>query len=73
MDSSLRNVLNDMAEHMPILKNNQNMYHFRFGFTHKIDIAFPKMGVLFWLLKYVLIVIKAYSQRLNQEVIWNVM
>jgi len=38
MESSRRDLLNGMAEHGPILKNNQNTYHPRFGFT-------PKTGV----------------------------
>ena len=35
MESSRRDLLNDMAEHRPISKNNQNMNHLRFGFTPK--------------------------------------
>jgi len=35
MESSRRDLLNDMAEHRPILKDNQNMYDPRFGFTPK--------------------------------------
>jgi len=38
MESSRRDLSNDMAEHKPILKNNQNTHHPRFGFT-------PKTGV----------------------------
>jgi len=40
--------LNDMAEHRPILKNNQNTIHPRFGFTPKTGIAFPKTGFYFY-------------------------
>ena len=36
------------AEHRPILKNNQNTYHLRFGFTPLTDIAFPKTGFWFY-------------------------
>jgi len=49
MESSRRDLLNDTAEHMPILKNNQNTDHRRFGFTPKTGIASPKTGVLFLL------------------------
>jgi len=43
MESSRRDLLNDMAEHRPTLKNNQNTYHPpRFGFTSKTGIAFPE-------------------------------
>ena len=47
MESSRRDLLNDMAEHRPILKNNQNTYHPRFAFTPKTGIAFPKRGFVF--------------------------
>jgi len=36
-----------MAEHRPILKNDQNMYQPRFGYTPKTGIAFPKTGFCF--------------------------
>jgi len=42
MESSRGDLLNDMAEHAPILKNNRNTYHPCFGFTPKTGIAFPK-------------------------------
>jgi len=42
MESSRRDVLNDIAEHKPILKDNQYTYYPRFGFTPKIGIAFPE-------------------------------
>jgi len=42
MESSRRDLLNDMAEHLLILKNNQNTFHPRFGFTPKTSVAFPK-------------------------------
>jgi len=45
--SSRRDLLNDMAQHRPILNNNQNTYHPRFGFTPKTGIAFPKTGFCF--------------------------
>ena len=48
MDSSHRDPSNDEAEHRPILKNNQNKYHPRFGFTPKTDISFPKTGFCFY-------------------------
>ena len=35
MESSRRDLLNDMAEHRSILKNNQNTYYPRFSFTPK--------------------------------------
>jgi len=41
MESSRRDLLNGMAEHMPILKNNQNTYHPRFCLA-------PKTGFLFY-------------------------
>jgi len=43
MESSRRDLLNYAAEHMPILKNNQNSYHPRFSFTPKTGIAFLKI------------------------------
>jgi len=48
MECSRREVLNYMAEHEPILKNNQNKFYPRLGFTQKL-VAFPKMEqVLFY-------------------------
>jgi len=47
MESSRRDFLNDMAEHGPIIKNNQNKYYPRFSFTSKTDTALHKTGVLF--------------------------
>ena len=35
MENSRRDLLNDMAEHRLILKNNLNTYHPRCGFIHK--------------------------------------
>jgi len=50
MESSRRDLSNDMAEHGPILKNSQNTYYRRLRFTPKAGhIAFPKTGVLFLL------------------------
>ena len=40
---------NDVAEHRPSLKNNQNTYHPRFGFTPKRGKGFPKTGFFFFL------------------------
>jgi len=48
MESSRRDLLNDMAEHRPILKNNQNTYHPRFGFTPKTGKEFLKTGFCFY-------------------------
>jgi len=44
MESSRRELLNDMNEHRPTLKNNQNTYHSGLDFTPKTGIAFPKTG-----------------------------
>ena len=49
MESSRRDLFNDMAQHTSTLKNNQNTYYFRFRFTPKTGIASPKTGVLFLL------------------------
>jgi len=50
MESSRRDLSNDMAEQRPILKNNLNtFYYHRFTFTPKTGVAFPKTGVLFTL------------------------
>jgi len=51
MESSRRDLSNDMAEHRPILKNNKNAYHPRFSFTPNTVVALPKTGVLFLLWK----------------------
>jgi len=48
MESSRRDLLNDMAEHRPILNNNQNTHYSRFSFTPKTGTAFPP-GVWFLL------------------------
>jgi len=42
MESSRRDLLNDMAKHTSTLKNNQHTYYPRFSFTPKTGIAFPK-------------------------------
>jgi len=42
MESSRRDLLINMTEHKPILKNNQNTFRPRFGFTPKTGIGFPK-------------------------------
>jgi len=44
MESSRRDLLNDMAERRRVLKNSQNTYHLRFGFRPETGIAFPKTG-----------------------------
>jgi len=36
-----------MPEHVPVLKNNQNPHHRRFGFIPKKGTALSKMGDLF--------------------------
>jgi len=48
MESSRRELLNDVAEHRPILKNNQNTYHTRFGFTPETGTASPKRRFYFY-------------------------
>jgi len=45
MESSRRDLLNDMAEHGPILKNNQNTYYPRYSFRPETGMAFPKNGL----------------------------
>jgi len=47
MESSRRDLSNDMAERRPILKNNQNRYHPCFGFTPKTGIALFTQDFLF--------------------------
>jgi len=49
MESSRRDLLNDVAERGSILKNNQNTHYPRFGFTPKTGIELPKTGALFLL------------------------
>jgi len=44
MESSRRDLLNDVAEHRPILKNNQNTYNSSFGITPKTGIALLETG-----------------------------
>jgi len=46
MESSRRDLLNDIAEHGPILKNKQTTFHPRFGF--KTGSAFRKTGLRFY-------------------------
>ena len=48
MESSRRDLLNDMAEHRPTLKNNLNTYNPRISFLPKIGIAFLKTGFYFY-------------------------
>jgi len=47
MESSRRDLLNDVAEHRSILKNKRNSYYPRFSFTPKTGVAFAETGVLF--------------------------
>jgi len=47
MESARRDLLNNMAEHVSVLKTNQNAYYPRFCLTPKTGIAFPKPVVLF--------------------------
>jgi len=49
MESSRRDLLNDMAERRSILKNIQNTYYPRFGFTPNTGIELPETVVLFLL------------------------
>jgi len=46
MESSRRDLLNDMTEQRPILENNQNTYRSRFRFTPLTGTVFPKTGAL---------------------------
>jgi len=48
MESSRRDLFNDMAERRPIMKNHRNTYDHRFGFTPKTGIAFSKSGFCFY-------------------------
>jgi len=48
MESSRGDLLNDMAEHRPILKNNQNTYKPRLGFTPITGVAFNRTGFCFY-------------------------
>jgi len=48
MESSRRDLLNDMAEHRRILQSNKNTYLHRFGFIPKTGVAFPKTGFCFY-------------------------
>jgi len=48
MKSSRRDFSNDVGKHRSILKNNQNTYYPRFGFTPKTGIAFPKQVFSFY-------------------------
>ena len=52
MESSRRDLLSDMAEHRPILKNNGNTNQPRFGFTLETAITFPKTGFCFYCVFY---------------------
>jgi len=58
MEKSRCDLLNDMAEHMPILKNNQNTYRPRFDFRYVI---FPKTDVLLLLCTFNLFVASIYA------------
>jgi len=48
MESSRRDLSNDMAKHGPILKDHQNMYYPRFSFTQN-RYSIPQKGVWFLL------------------------
>ena len=48
MENSRRTLFNDMIEHMPTLKINQNPYYPRFAFTPKTGMAFPERGFRFY-------------------------
>jgi len=54
MESSRRDLLNDMTDHRLILKNDQNTYQPCFGFTPKTGVVFPKTGVRFYCVGQVL-------------------
>jgi len=48
MESSRRDLSNDMAEHRPTLENNKNTYRQRFGFTDPKQVRHsPKRGFVF--------------------------
>jgi len=49
MESSRRDLLNDVAEYRSVLKTDQNTYNARFSFTPKTGIELPKTGVSFLL------------------------
>jgi len=49
MESSHRNILNDVAEHRSILKSDQHRYYPRFSLTPKTRAELPKTGVSFLL------------------------
>ena len=51
MESSRQDLLNDMTEHWPISKNNQNTYHPRSGFTPKTGIALPRISFFYCVLR----------------------
>jgi len=44
MESSLRDLLSDEAEHMPILNNNQNTFYLQFSFAPKTGSIIPQNG-----------------------------
>jgi len=52
MESSRRNLLNDVAQHRPIVENNQNTHQPRFGFTPKTGIASSKTGFVFTVMHF---------------------
>ena len=49
MESSRRELYNDMAEHTSILKNDKKKYYPRFNVTPKTSTELPKAGVSFLL------------------------
>ena len=52
MAISRRDLLNDMAEHRPILKNNQNTYQPGFGFIQN-RYGIPQNAILILLCMYI--------------------
>jgi len=66
MESSHRDLLNDVAEHWSILKNSQNAYYPLFSFTYKTGISFPETGVLF------LLRARFLSQNICSPLFWRV-
>ena len=70
MESSRRDLLNDVSEYRSILKNSENTYYLNFGFTPKTDIAFPITGVLFFTVK-VNNVIRSHHDSMDRSKIDN--
>ena len=47
LESSRRDLLNDVAEHRSILKTDEKTHYPRFSFVPKTGLEVPKMSVLF--------------------------